>query len=126
MILSLFFASFLVLTPVVLGDDLHKVQDILNQIVGHYYTAGDQQDGLGPIDNQLQQEDENIIIPSTVVHEEEHLPFNPLWGHHFLSGGAGEGDQFLSPEGSVHNVHQVKSDSMLPAYCDPPNPCPEG
>jgi len=47
-------------------------------------------------------------------------------GHQYVSGGAGEGKQHLQPDGSVHNKEEVKSDEDLPAYCDPPNPCPVG
>merc|ERR1712228_151039 len=42
------------------------------------------------------------------------------------TGGAGEGVQWLKPEGTVHNKQEVKTDRFLPAYCDPPNPCPIG
>lgn len=49
-----------------------------------------------------------------------------LWGHQYVQGGAGEGDQRLKPDGSLPNVQVIKSDSVLPAYCDPPNPCPIG
>lgn len=41
-------------------------------------------------------------------------------------GGAGEGKQRLKPDGTVQNQKQVKTDAALPAYCNPPNPCPEG
>jgi hypothetical protein len=41
-----------------------------------------------------------------------------LWGHQYVSGGAGEGPHRLKP--------QVKTDASLPAYCNPPNPCPVG
>lgn len=116
-------ALVLVLTPLVYGENIDKLQDVLNQLVGHYYNQPSEGDVLGAVEPQLQ---DDIIIPSTVLRDEEHLPYNPLWGHQYLSGGAGEGHQFLSPEGTIANVHQVKSDTMLPSYCDPPNPCPEG
>jgi hypothetical protein len=32
----------------------------------------------------------------------------------------------LHPDGGVENKEEVKSDEDLPAYCDPPNPCPVG
>jgi len=44
----------------------------------------------------------------------------------YMTGGAGEGVQWLKPEGTVHNKQEVKTDRYLPAYCDPPNPCPVG
>jgi hypothetical protein len=47
-----------------------------------------------------------------------------------MSGGAGEGQQHLMPDGSVDNIKEgvaaVKSDESLPFYCHPPNPCPKG
>jgi hypothetical protein len=47
-------------------------------------------------------------------------------GFIYMSGGAGEGQQHLTPSGALNNVHQVKSDEALPFYCHPPNPCPKG
>lgn len=47
-------------------------------------------------------------------------------GHQYVSGGAGEGKQHLQPDGAMPNKEEVKSDEDLPAYCDPPNPCPVG
>ena len=44
----------------------------------------------------------------------------------FQKGGAGEGSQHLHPDGSVLNNQEIKSDEDLPAYCNPPNPCPIG
>jgi len=49
-----------------------------------------------------------------------------LAGHQLVQGGAGEGTQLLGPEGTFENVQVLKSDSAVPAYCDPPNPCPLG
>lgn len=45
--------------------------------------------------------------------------------YHF-PGGAGEGEQRLKPDGAAKNLNQVKTDASLPAYCNPPNPCPIG
>jgi len=44
----------------------------------------------------------------------------------YVSGGAGEGQQMIGPHGNMENKEEVKSDEDLPAYCDPPNPCPVG
>ena len=41
-------------------------------------------------------------------------------------GGAGEGKQHLKPNGQHPNKAEVKSNIDLPAYCEPPNPCPVG
>ncbi|XP_055343207.1 neuroendocrine protein 7B2-like [Paramacrobiotus metropolitanus] len=123
--LSVLFFSYLTIafSPLVYGENINKLQDVLNQLVGHYYQETPEEELLGAMRAPVQ---DDIIIPSTVLRDEEHLPYNPLWGHQYLSGGAGEGRQFLSPEGTIPNIHQVKTDSVLPAYCDPPNPCPEG
>lgn len=48
-----------------------------------------------------------------------------------MSGGAGEGQQHLTPDGSIDNIKPgamppVKSDESLPFYCHPTNPCPKG
>jgi hypothetical protein len=45
-------------------------------------------------------------------------------GFQYVSGGAGEGKQHLTPDGHMTNKDEVKSDEDLPAYCHPPNPCP--
>lgn len=60
------------------------------------------------------------------VPRKESLERSLLYGHQYVQGGAGEGRQHLKPDGSVDNVQVVKSDSVLPAYCNPPNPCPVG
>lgn len=51
--------------------------------------------------------------------------FTNNFSYKYVSGGAGEGVQLLRPEG-MKNKQEVKSDSTLPAYCNPPNPCPLG
>lgn len=56
--------------------------------------------------------------PSTALRDQEYLQQNALWGHQYVSGGAGEGPHRLKP--------QIKTDASLPAYCNPPNPCPVG
>ena len=54
----------------------------------------------------------------------DHLPI--LSGHQYVQGGSGEGRQLLGPNGSFENVQVIKTDTALPSYCDPPNPCPIG
>jgi len=66
------------------------------------------------------------IFKGGSIRDLEHLPHSSLWGHKFIGGGAGEGKQYLSPSGSFANKQEVKTDAILPAYCDPPNPCPPG
>lgn len=67
---------------------------------------------------------ETNLHPS--LRDQEFLEHSSLWGNQFMSGGAGEGKQLLKPEGSLKNRQEVKTDATLPAYCNPPNPCPLG
>ncbi|XP_023215283.1 uncharacterized protein LOC111618083 isoform X1 [Centruroides sculpturatus] len=60
------------------------------------------------------------------IRDREYLEHSSLWGHQYVQGGAGEGSQRLKPDGSVKNLQVVKTDAVLPAYCNPPNPCPPG
>uniref|UniRef100_A0A336M3R4 Neuroendocrine protein 7B2 n=1 Tax=Culicoides sonorensis TaxID=179676 RepID=A0A336M3R4_CULSO len=55
---------------------------------------------------------------SPSLRDQEYLQHSSLWGHQYVSGGAGEGPHRVKP--------QVKTDASLPAYCNPPNPCPVG
>lgn len=56
--------------------------------------------------------------------EESESHSSLIGGHQYVSGGAGEGQQHLKPDGKINNKEETKSDEDLPAYCDPPNPCP--
>ncbi|XP_063395632.1 neuroendocrine protein 7B2 isoform X2 [Cydia fagiglandana] len=64
--------------------------------------------------------------PSPSLRDQEYLQHSSLWGHQYVTGGAGEGQQRLQPSGLVPNRQMVKTDAVLPAYCNPPNPCPVG
>ncbi|XP_028034326.1 neuroendocrine protein 7B2 isoform X1 [Bombyx mandarina] len=64
--------------------------------------------------------------PSPSLRDQEYLQHSSLWGHQYVTGGAGEGEQRLRPSGVVPNRQMVKTDAVLPAYCNPPNPCPVG
>ncbi|XP_070500474.1 neuroendocrine protein 7B2 [Chironomus tepperi] len=56
--------------------------------------------------------------PHPSLRDEEHTQHSSLWGYQFMTGGGGEGPNIVKP--------QVKTDATLPAYCNPPNPCPVG
>lgn len=60
------------------------------------------------------------------LRDKEFLEQPSKWGYQYISGGAGEGDQHLTPEGKENNTQETKSDEALPFYCHPPNPCPKG
>lgn len=56
--------------------------------------------------------------PHPSLRDSEYMQHSSLWGHQFMSGGGGEGPHVVKT--------QVKTDATLPAYCNPPNPCPVG
>ncbi|XP_026732915.1 neuroendocrine protein 7B2 [Trichoplusia ni] len=64
--------------------------------------------------------------PNPSLRDQEYLQHSSLWGHQYVTGGAGEGEQRLQPSGVMPNHQMVKTDAVLPAYCNPPNPCPVG
>ena len=69
---------------------------------------------------------DDILLPREPSPRKEYLEHSSLWGHQYMQGGAGEGSQRLKPDGSIKNVQVIKTDAVLPAYCNPPNPCPNG
>lgn len=67
---------------------------------------------------------EGLAPPS--LRDREFLQHSSLWGNQYIAGGSGEGPQRLKPDGSILSQPQMKTDPTLPAYCNPPNPCPVG
>jgi len=61
-----------------------------------------------------------------IARDIESYPGPLAFGNKYITGGAGEGEQQLRPEDEFEHRQQVKSDNILPAYCEPPNPCPVG
>lgn len=57
--------------------------------------------------------------PNPSLRDHEYLQHSTLWGHQYVSGGTGE-----LPNYNLKS--HVKTDASLPAYCNPPNPCPVG
>lgn len=57
------------------------------------------------------------IFSEASIRDQEYQENSPLWGYQSVSGGTGDGKD---------NPKQVKTDKVLPAYCNPPNPCPIG
>lgn len=70
--------------------------------------------------------DDLLLDKELSLRDQEYLQHSSLFGHQYMTGGAGEGYQRLKPDGSVKNIQVVKTDAVLPAYCNPPNPCPLG
>jgi hypothetical protein len=77
------------------------------------------------VDTAFDDDSDQYVSALTRDQEQEiHSPF--ITGYKYVSGGAGEGKQHLSPSGEIPNHPEVKSDEELPSYCNPPNPCPLG
>ncbi|XP_077287399.1 neuroendocrine protein 7B2-like [Arctopsyche grandis] len=72
-------------------------------------------------------------IPNPSLRNQEQLQDNAVWG--FLNGlfsnvahlnGGSLKNQHIRPGPISHPVIHMKTDTGLPAYCNPPNPCPIG
>lgn len=50
------------------------------------------------------------------LRDQEYMKQLPISGYQFISGGTGRDEE----------PTEVKTDKVLPAYCTPPNPCPQG
>lgn len=59
------------------------------------------------------------------IRDQEYIQHGSLWGNQYISGGSGDGNQILTP-GLKITKQEIKTDATLPAYCNPPNPCPVG
>lgn len=80
--------------------------------------------GEPSIDVDATYDDQLMTALARDQEHEMHSPF--ITGYKYVSGGAGEGKQHLSPNGEIPNHPEVKTDEELPSYCNPPNPCPLG
>ena len=104
----------------------------LNDIPAEYRPARDYETG-SPADFEEGQE-RGLKSPGASIRDSEYLEHSSNAGSQgfiHMSGGAGEGQQHLMPDGSIDNIKPgtmppVKSDESLPFYCHPTNPCPKG
>uniref|UniRef100_U5EY64 Neuroendocrine protein 7B2 n=1 Tax=Corethrella appendiculata TaxID=1370023 RepID=U5EY64_9DIPT len=69
-------------------------------------------------DLEPEQDYDSFLDNNPSLRDQEYMQHSSLWGHQYVSGGAGEGPNRAKA--------QVKTDASLPAYCNPPNPCPIG
>ncbi|XP_077286812.1 neuroendocrine protein 7B2-like [Arctopsyche grandis] len=63
--------------------------------------------------------------PNPSLRDQEYLQHSTLWGQ-YLNGGPMKNTQHIRPGSMSHSVNHMKTDTTLPAYCNPPNPCPVG
>jgi len=110
------------------GMNQEYIQGLVDALEPRDRFQGRLEDLFDPRDNLLSKEPSSSDVKSApLLRDHEYLEHSPsLFGHQFMTGGAGEGTQKLKPDGSVNNFQVVKSDNVLPAYCNPPNPCPVG
>jgi len=106
-------------------DDVQELYKRLSQLDDY---LADENEGYGGNSDWLE---DRIPLDSrdgsTDIRDHEYLEHSSTkGGFQYISGGAGEGNQHLTPEGTQNNTHEVKSDEALPFYCHPPNPCPKG
>ena len=108
-------------------DTLAALEDAIaedNESSDENYDANDfeSEDSSQPSQNNYF--DDSIKTDARDEESESHSSLGS--GFQYVSGGAGEGKQHLTPDGHMSNKDEVKSDEDLPAYCHPPNPCPVG
>jgi len=99
------------------GSNSEEFNDITNNI---------QNDDDDDTDVENGDDEGSTEIKADVRQEETESHSSLVAGHQYVSGGAGEGKQHLQPDGHVPNKDEIKTDADLPAYCEPPNPCPFG
>lgn len=61
--------------------------------------------------------DDSLFSRASIRDPEYIEQYPSLWGFQSVSGGTGDGKE---------HPKEVKTDKVLPAYCNPPNPCPVG
>ena len=100
----------------------------LNDIPSDYRPARDYETEEGQVQGQ------GLLSPGASIRDPEYIQHSSNAGSQgfiHMTGGAGEGQQHLMPDGSIDNIKPggmapVKSDESLPFYCHPTNPCPKG
>uniref|UniRef100_K1P8Z6 WD repeat-containing protein 27 n=1 Tax=Magallana gigas TaxID=29159 RepID=K1P8Z6_MAGGI len=128
MILSVLAISFLMAEAKVSPDgslvwpdlgQLYALDDLRNGLGNGYYDLESRSSPNQDWSNAGYQEPtlNDDIFSEASIRDQEYQENSPLWGYQSVSGGTGDGKD---------NPKQVKTDKVLPAYCNPPNPCPIG
>lgn len=114
-------------------EDLYRIQRLyqLSQLQNDPYLpllpiddidgrSDEAMDGGQPLWGEEEMDDSlynSPLFTGAQARDEEHLQHSALQGLHAIAGGTLEGES---------GQKQVKTDKPLPAYCNPPNPCPVG
>ncbi|XP_015586844.1 neuroendocrine protein 7B2 [Cephus cinctus] len=64
--------------------------------------------------------------PNPSIRDQEYLQHSSLWSHQRLQNGEISNDRHRIQPGGLKGIKDEKTESNLPAYCTPPNPCPIG
>jgi hypothetical protein len=104
-----------------------KRLSLLDRYFAQYYPDDyDSSEDLFADDKGLYEYESDELNEDNFNDEESELFGSLKSGYKFVSGGAGEGKQHLKPNGILPNQQEIKTDLLLPAYCAPVNPCPNG
>ncbi|ELU00636.1 hypothetical protein CAPTEDRAFT_220347 [Capitella teleta] len=137
------FVASLVVASMAMNLDSQLYEDLLMEDFYRRLALLDDEDPYYPQTNEMNEVpiappesslSEGISLDSrgdgeTMIRDSEYVEHSSNAGSHgfiHMSGGAGEGMQHLTPEGTQNNHLEVKTDEGLPFYCHPPNPCPKG
>lgn len=66
------------------------------------------------------------LNPKTSIRDQEYLQHSTLWSHQQPLNNYKPNDRHNAKQVSKNKAKDGKTESQLPAYCTPPNPCPVG
>ncbi|XP_046474731.1 neuroendocrine protein 7B2 isoform X1 [Neodiprion pinetum] len=78
-----------------------------------------------PADISLDYEGIDTPNPNPSIRDQEYLQHSSLWSHQRLNNNNGN-DRHRIQAAGLKGIKDEKTETNLPAYCTPPNPCPIG
>lgn len=100
-----------------LGNRMEDVNPLKDTAFGRQAKDAEMMDGL----------DYDMMLNSggnPSIRDPEYVQHSSLWGTKYISGGGSEAS--AKYKGGQKAQAEIKTDAVLPAYCNPPNPCPVG
>ncbi|XP_034183507.1 secretogranin_V domain-containing protein 7B2 [Osmia lignaria lignaria] len=121
------------LPPPIKEDQLltDTFRELINQMGNELVDAADsyleQQDKPKEIRIELpaDYDDMDTLNPNPSIRDQEYLRHSTLWSHQRMNNNDQANDRQIKP-GNIKYIKDEKTESALPAYCTPPNPCPVG
>ncbi|KAL3265539.1 hypothetical protein HHI36_009744 [Cryptolaemus montrouzieri] len=108
-----------------LADRMRKQADLSYVDLGESNPIGSrslEEEQYDPIDYDS---GDAPLYPS--IRDQEYLRHSSLWGTKYGADDSAGGDnQRVKPQHSTGVTKEAKTKNTLPAYCNPPNPCPVG